>query len=48
MILNNSMNTSISGLLLQDSSKIDSNTLVYEKRDLVVNWIALIHTKYWF
>ena len=46
--IDNSLSSSISGLLIKEKTKEDPSRIIYEKRDLVVNWIALIHTKYWF
>ena len=44
---NHSIETSVSDLLGKEQ-KGDAGNLISENRDLVVNWIALIHTKYWF
>ena len=45
---NHSIETSVSDLLGKELRQGDNGNLIAENRDLVVNWIALIHTKYWF
>ena len=47
-MVNSSLNTSIGGMVLEEQPKIKKDNSKAEKRDVIVKWLALIHTKYWF